>query len=46
MLVTTGHLHLKLVKALNFQNRILDSDLLGGFNIKAISSAFPPVEVD
>ena len=45
MLVTTGHLHLRVVKALDFQYKVPNSNLLGGFKIKVIS-AFHLVKVD
>ena len=52
MFMKTGQLHLRqvfpiilVVKVLNSQSRVLDSNLLGGFKIKVIS-AFHPAEVD
>ena len=45
MFVTTGHLHLRVVKSVDSQHRIPDSNLLVAFKIKVIS-AFHPVEVD
>ena len=52
MFIKTGHLHLRwvfpiilVVKELDSQSRVPDSNLLGGFMIKVIL-AFHPVRVD
>ena len=52
MFIKTRHLHLRwvfpiilVVKALDSQYRVPDSNLLGGFKIKVIS-AFHSIEVD